>query len=316
MTRGIANSLRASQYSFYVNFCFPRNSVRAVKKIAFTMAAAGRLHHNHESWAQVLANEVSDDDDAEQYGTLILDGEEEEESLHASAIDVSHATLQAIVDKIAAPDEDVEEEQQKQQKSAAFVEVTMNRKKLVVAMASVVCVLLLSLVGVSRALRRRDAQLEALVKRNQEIEEKIRKLEQEKVKFWKIDWEEDDEEWKVADNCYVKVGFGECTKRQWQEWNDMANGFWGYFEQAWTSSDKESSFQGDDRQDPQLASFPVEAFNELSHAVTRILGTAQDAVSQASHEVSRGILATIDEIMELSRDAVDKGTAYTRLEEQ
>lgn len=278
--------------------------------------AAARLHHNHESWAQLLANEVSDDDE-DQYGTLILNGEEEEEdeSLHASEINVSHETLQAIVDKIA-PEEDFEEEEARdEQYKSTVVEVVINRKKLVVVMASVVCVLLLSLVGVSRALRRRDAQLEALAKENQELLEKTRRLEQEKAKSCTSGWEEE-EEWKVADNCYVKVGFGECTKRQWEEWNEVADSFWGYFEQAWTSSDEESSVQDDANQDPKVASFPVEAFTELSHTLTRIVGTAQDAVSQASHQVALGIMATVDEIMELSRDAVDDGTAYTRLEMQ
>jgi len=258
------------------------------------------------------------EDDNNHEGTLIVDGEEETEdvSLNASGIDISQVDFEAIASKIVVPDDYMEEEANHEdvvEEGASTHALRLNKKDLIVALVvAVLCVLVcLDRVALKRS-HERNAQME------RELREAQRKMEEDnKLKKSCDDWQEGDEDWELAHNCYVEVKLGDCTKKKMEEWNDVAKSVWDSFENfgktAWDTATKWGEEEEDgENEGPTMASVSVEAFSQVSHAVADFMGFVKDTASQTTHEIARGILTAVDDITELTRDAVEDGTAFSR----
>jgi hypothetical protein len=75
-------------------------------------------------------------------------------------------------------------------------------------------------------------QMEQLSNRIEDQEERLHWVERPHwVEQEQANFNEKEDDWKVVNNSYVKVGrLRECTMRQWEEWADMATvvAFGGY----------------------------------------------------------------------------------------
>lgn len=291
---------------------------------------------------------VSDDEDQ---GPLIVPGEEEsaasraptDVNLDASGLDaLSLVDIRAIASRMVVQSDFIDDNEEQEGEAQDFVrpdyiedhveeEATsthdgMARKKKILALVVAVVCVFLSLTCAGQAWQRRSQKIAAL-----EQDQKIAALEQENQKLLRRDaareqekqellrrlkqkgWqEEDEEEWTLADNCYVRVDLGDCVKKTVKDWNDMTTSVWDSFGAAWNAASSWASDENESDEQSKMASFSVEAFSEASHAVAHAMTAATDAVSQASNAAARGIQSAVDEVLELSRDALEDSTAYTR----
>ena len=297
-----------------------------------------------EGWARVSAHEVSDDEEVDPDPNLIVPGDESShgdraESFHlsASGIDLSQVDLLRIT-SILADDNDREMEEEGEEDellgSSDDVEVykvdssslsahsgltarmmkTLKTKKIIALVASawllVVCIALI------QAWQRRSQKIAFLEQRLQEFERKEQEAKEKKTCGWK-----EDEGRELADNCYLHAGLGDCSKHMVADWNDKLTIIYNSFENiaSWTWEDEEA--EENDSELHKMSSFGVEALSELSYSVASTLAAAGEMFHSFWHEIgdateeSLEFVAnefSIQRVGELTRDALDDATSYTR----
>lgn len=151
------------------------------------------------------------------------------------------------------------------------------------------------------------------------------KQEQEELRRLQSGWKQEEEEWMLADNCYVHAKLGDCATKYFQDVNSGFETFYEWGQAAWEAA-ASSLTQPDDEHDadvPKTASISAQALSEASHAFSHFLVHAQDTGSKLFSEISHGIQASLRDvsasaeetfnlIVEQTRDAVEDGTAFTR----
>lgn len=154
------------------------------------------------------------------------------------------------------------------------------------------------------------------------------KQEQEDLRRLQAGWEREDEEWMLANNCYVHARLGNCATKYLEDVNSGLETFYEWGQAAWKGATSMTQPSDDYNAGvPKTASISAQAFSETCHAFSRLLIHAQDAGSKLFGEISHGVQASLrdvsasaDEtfnlIVEQARDAVEDGTAFTRPKQQ
>ena len=151
------------------------------------------------------------------------------------------------------------------------------------------------------------------------------KQEQEELRRLQAGWEQEDEEWMLADNCYVHARLGNCATKYLEDVNSGFETFYEWGQAAWNAAATSMNQPNDDYEAdvPKTASISPQAASEASHAFSRFLVHAHDTGSKLLGEISHGVQTSLRDvsesaeetfnlIVEQTRDAVEDGTAFTR----
>jgi cell division protein FtsB len=322
---------------------------RVNREARYTIATMAR---SDGEWGIV----VSDDEGSLQQqnrneGTLIMEGEEASDrdpvsdlSLHGSNDELSWRSFQRIASILVSnedgdqgekddinvhlDDDEVQEAKDElddvENESFLLTVKRMERKKIIVLVASVV-MLILCLVGGKKMsdIYQRSQKLEQEEQRSQKLEQRVRELEEENKECREMILQEKArDEWVVADTCYLHIGLGECAQQTVEEWNDVAESARDAFGAAWKAATSWTHQENDNSEEPSMASVH-EAFSEATRTVARTADATAKEVTKtanaATHSVAKivatfwdGMEENLQLMIEATRDSVEDGTAYSR----